>query len=225
MRGCAAVGLHVCQHQAVVLGIDEYRHPAVILGGSADHRRAADVDVFDGILESGALPDGRFERIEVADEQVDPLDPVGLHGLGMIGLVAQRQKPAMDLRMQRLDATVHDLRKACDGRHVGDREPRGPQRFGRTAGREQRDAMLRKRAGEIDQSRLVGNRQERASDGAERHGRLGSGNFRPLLRPREPKEKGLDDVGRQVRGVRRTSKMTPVRVARSSSSIVSAGVR
>ena len=63
--------------------------------------------------------------------------------------------------MKRLDATVHDLRKASQ---VGDRAHRNTvlgQLLGGAAGRDDLDAQLGQAAGELDDPGLVGYRQER----------------------------------------------------------------
>jgi hypothetical protein len=49
---------------------------------------------------------------------------VSLHRLDMLGVVADRQQAAMHQRMQRLDAAIHDFRKAGDLGNVGDRRAR-----------------------------------------------------------------------------------------------------
>lgn len=49
----------------------------MVLGRAAEHGRAADVDVLDGVLEGAVrLRDGGFERVEVHDDEVDELDAV-----------------------------------------------------------------------------------------------------------------------------------------------------
>jgi hypothetical protein len=86
----------------------------VVLGGGADHRRAADVDVLHARLEARAGGRGLLERVEVDPQKVDALDRVLAHGAGVIARVPHAQKAAVDLRMQRLDSAVHHLRKAGD---------------------------------------------------------------------------------------------------------------
>jgi len=75
-RRRAVVGVELDEHGRIILGIDHHRHPVVVLGRRTGHRRAADVDVLDGLLEAGAFGDGGFERIEIADQQIDTLDAV-----------------------------------------------------------------------------------------------------------------------------------------------------
>ena len=91
----------------------------MVLGGGADHRGPADVDVLDAGLEIGSSRDGLFERIEIDHEQINRPNALRPHGGGMFSVVADREQAAMDLGMQSLDAAIHHLRKASD---VGDVE-------------------------------------------------------------------------------------------------------
>ena len=79
----------------------------------------------------------------------------------------------MDARMQRLHAPVHHLRHAGDGADVGDGEAGFGQRAGGAAGREDLDAVLGQRAGEVDDPGLVGDGDQRALDLE----KLGAGGF------------------------------------------------
>ena len=64
------------------------RDGRVVLGGGADHRRAADVDLLDALVGRGAGGDGLAERVEVDDDQVEGLD-AQLGELLAVGLQAQ----------------------------------------------------------------------------------------------------------------------------------------
>ena len=131
----AVVALHLGEHRAVVERIDHDGDAVVVLGRGAHHRRPADVDVLDGVLEGAAgLGDGRGERIQVDDDEVDRLDAVLAHH-GVVG-AAPAEQAAVDLRVQGLDPAVHDLREAGDRRHVDRVDAVAAQQPGRAAGRE-----------------------------------------------------------------------------------------
>ena len=66
--------------------------------------RAADIDILDAGLVTGAGGDGRLERIQVDRHQIDGRDAVGGHGVPVGGQVAARQDAAMDCWMQGLGA-------------------------------------------------------------------------------------------------------------------------
>ena len=117
----------------------------MVLGGGADHRRAADVDVLDAVVVAGALRHRRLERIEVDHQEIDRPDAVRRHRRRVFLVVADRQQPAMHLGMQRLDPAVHHLGKAGQLRHVHDRQAGVLDRLGGAAGGDELDAVLGKR--------------------------------------------------------------------------------
>ena len=110
----AAVPRQVFEHQCVIGGLDDDRNIAVVLGRGADHRRTADVDILDAVGKARAARHGLRERVEIDDYEVDGADVMRAQRLGMPGIVADGQKPAMYRRMQGLDATVHHFRKASE---------------------------------------------------------------------------------------------------------------
>jgi hypothetical protein len=142
----------------------------VVLRCRARHRRAADIDVLDRLVERRAFGDRRFERIEIAHQQVDAFDAVCLHCFGMIRNITQCQQSAMNLRVQRLHASVHHLRRTRNLGNIRNGQSGVAQRLRRAAGRDQRRAVFRETLREIDQTGLVGNGKQRAANGAERHG-------------------------------------------------------
>ena len=75
-RRRAAVRGKLGEQRGVVLGLDHHRDIGVVLGGGADHRRPADVDVLDAVVVAGALRDRRLERIEVDHQEIDRPDAV-----------------------------------------------------------------------------------------------------------------------------------------------------
>jgi hypothetical protein len=52
----------------------------------------------------GAAHHRLLERVEVRDQQVDRADLVRVHRRGVVGIVAHREQPAVDQRVERLDA-------------------------------------------------------------------------------------------------------------------------
>ncbi len=165
-RGRALVGGEFIEHRLVVLRLDHDRDVVVVLGGGADHSGAADVDILDAVLVSRALVDGRLERIEIDDQQVDRRNAVVLHRLRMIGIVADREQSTMHVGMQRLDPAVHHFRKAGQVCDIADLQPGRGDRLGGAAGRDQVDAKACQRAGELDQAGLVGNGKQCAGHAA-----------------------------------------------------------
>ena len=70
-------------------------------------------------------------------------------------VVPQREKTAVDLRMQGFQPSVHHLRKAGIIRHVGDRDPAFPQLRRRSARGEDLHAEGLQSLGEFDDPLLV----------------------------------------------------------------------
>ena len=108
----------------VVIGrIDDDGHRFVVLRGGTHHRGAADVDVLDGVgVGAVGLGHGGGERIEIHRQQIDARDVMFLHD--RIVDAAATQQAAVHARMQRLDASVHDLGEAGIRGDFGDREAR-----------------------------------------------------------------------------------------------------
>ncbi len=102
------------------------------------------------------------ERIEVDHQQVDGRDAFARHHR-IVGAAASQQA-AVDLRVQRLDAPVHDFRKAGDAGHFTNRDAGCRQRARGATGGKQFDTARGQGARQVDQAGLVGNRQQRATD-------------------------------------------------------------
>ena len=77
---------------------------------------------------------------------------------------APAEQAAVDARMQRLDAPVHDFGKAGHFADFGHVQTGVAQRARRAAGRDQADAEGIEAAGEFDESGLVRHADQRAPD-------------------------------------------------------------
>jgi hypothetical protein len=67
--------VHGVEDLGVARGRDDDRDGRVVLRGRSDHRRAADVDLFDHLVGNPAARHRLAERIQVRHEQVERLDP------------------------------------------------------------------------------------------------------------------------------------------------------
>jgi hypothetical protein len=84
------------EHRLVVGVIDDDRDVLVVLGGRAQHRGSADVDVLDGLGVRAIGPGRRgLERIQVDDEQFDDADAVGREH--RVVDAAPRQQPRVNV--------------------------------------------------------------------------------------------------------------------------------
>ncbi|GMA79181.1 hypothetical protein GCM10025880_55980 [Methylorubrum aminovorans] len=136
----------------------------MVLGRRADHGRAADIDVLDAVVIGLAGLQRLLERVEVDHEQVDSADPVGSERRLVLGVVAHREKAAMNRRMQRLHPSVHHLGKAGQLGHLFHGEARLGQRAVGAAGRDQFDAPPAQRRGEVGEPGLVRDGEKGAGD-------------------------------------------------------------
>ena len=152
----AAVGLDLLEDLAVLPGVGGDRREGMVLGRRADHRRPADVDLLDGLLERHArLADRGLEGIEVDDHQLEGQDAVLGQGLHVLGVVVPAEDAAVDLGMQRLEPPVHHLGKARVVGNVADRDAFGLQVFAGSAGAEDFHAGGDQSAGEIGQPLFI----------------------------------------------------------------------
>ncbi len=173
--------MHLGQDGIIVGRIGNDGNARGVLGGRAQHGGATDVDVLDGIREGDlGVGDGLLELVQVDDDQVDQLNAV-LSGLlhVLLGIAAGQQRAvnlgvqglnaavhrAVNLGVQGLNAAVHHLgiaRKLLDGGYGNARVLDGTSRAAR---RDDLDAkVVNQRPCEIDDTRLIGNRDQRACD-------------------------------------------------------------
>ena len=162
--GRAALRVQLRQERVIVRHVDDREDVAVVLGRGADHRGAADVDILDHFVERRAAAQRVLERIEIDDEQVDRRDAVGDHRGEMRGIVADREQAAMHARMQGLQPPVHHLGEAGQRPDVQDRNAASSERRRRASGGDDLDAPPRQRAAEFDETGLVGNGDQSATD-------------------------------------------------------------
>ena len=110
------------RHVVVLIGRHNDSDVIVVLGCRPNHRRTADVDLLDdvriGRMATGhRLPEG----IEVANNQVEALDPVG--GEIIVVDLTPGQNPGVDGGVQGLHPPTEYLRRSRDFTHTGHFEP------------------------------------------------------------------------------------------------------
>ena len=169
VAGRATLLRHFGDQPGIVGGIGDDRDAFMILRGGADHRRAADIDIFDDLLAFRPLGDRGGEGVEVDDHQIDRADFMFVHRRDMFGVVADGEQAAMDLGVQRLDAAVHHFGEAGKVGNIHHLKACFAQRLGGAAGRHQFNAMFAQRRAQFDQPGLVGHGQEGAFDGVVGH--------------------------------------------------------
>ncbi len=159
----AFVAIEFGEQTRIVGGIHHNSDIGVVLGGATQHRRPAHIDVLDDlVIVHAGLRHRCREGIEIHDEQVDGQDAFALHHR-IVGATAA-EEATVDLRMQRLDAPVHDLRKAREIGHFTHFDAGIGQRTRGTAGGQQLHATRHQLARELQQPGLVRNGNESAAD-------------------------------------------------------------
>ncbi len=100
------------QHGLILFGVGDDRHIGMVLRRRADHAGTADVDLLDRLFQRDAgLRDGFLERIEIAHDDLKRNDAVVANGRGVGGQIGPAEDGTVHLRVQRLDAAVHDFGK------------------------------------------------------------------------------------------------------------------
>ena len=160
-------GLHRGEHALIVGGVGDDGDGGVVLGRAAEHGRAADVDVLDGVLEGAVgLRDGSFERVEVHDDEVDEVDAVLLGFVEVLVRIATAEEAAVDLRVEGLHAAFHDLGEARMLADVGHRQAGVAQHLrGAAGGEELVTVFLDEGLGEGQEAGLVADGEK-----GDRHG-------------------------------------------------------
>src|SRR5690606_34974663 len=107
------VALELVRHGVVILGRRHGTDEEEILRRCPDHRRATDIDVFNGHgvrhIRSGR---SFLERIQVGHYQIDWIDGQLLQSLHILRIISPRQKSAVNIWMERLHASAEYLRKS-----------------------------------------------------------------------------------------------------------------
>ena len=116
----AAVG-YALGYPAVIGRVNDYEDGGEVLGGGANHGGAADVYVFEGVLEGRAVgADDLDEGVEVGGHDVYGLDTARVE-FGAVGVeVAAREDAAVYDGVEGLDPAVEHLREAGEVGDLGD---------------------------------------------------------------------------------------------------------
>jgi hypothetical protein len=95
----------------------------MIFGGGTQHGGSADIDILYGVGKRAVrLGNGLTKRVEVDDQQIDAIDLMFFEGRHVRITIASREQSAMNLRMQRFNATVEDFWGASVFGNLGDLE-------------------------------------------------------------------------------------------------------
>lgn len=95
----------------------------MVFRGRPDHRRPADVDLLDALVDAGAGVDGLAERIQVDDDQFERRDAELFERRGVLGFAEIGEQAGVHPRVQRLDPAVEHLGEAGQLLHASHGNP------------------------------------------------------------------------------------------------------
>ena len=132
--GHFATGFEFFNDGGVLRCIGEHCHVFPVLGCTAHHGRAANVNVLNGVFQSTAwLGHSGFEGVQIDDEQIDGLNAVLFQSGHVLGHIAPCQQAAVNFGMQCFDTAIQHFWKLCELCHFGHGQTLFCQKFGRTA--------------------------------------------------------------------------------------------
>ena len=164
-KGGATLLLHNLLHLLVLVGAGDDGGEGVVLGSRTEHGGTANVNVLNALLELGTLGNGGLKGVEVEDGHVDLADAMLLHLLLVLGVATDAEKAAMDLGVERLDASVEALGRSSVIRNINDGKTSLTELLGGAAGREQLHVLGGEEGGKLDDASLIRHRDESPSDG------------------------------------------------------------
>ena len=110
---CVAAPGNLFRNLRVIKRVHHHRHAVMIFRRAAQHRRPADINVLNRIVQAHVrLGDGLLERIKIHHDEINRLNAMCADG-GFVRLVAaNEQQAAVDFRMQGFDAAIEHFGKA-----------------------------------------------------------------------------------------------------------------
>lgn len=136
----------------------------MVLGGRADHRGPADVDLLDALVGRRARGDGLAEGVEVDDDEAERLDAQLRQLPLVIGETEIGEDARVDLGVQGLDPAVQALGEAGQLLDLGDGDTGRGDLGGGGPGGDELDTGFVQPASQFLQPGLVVDADERAPD-------------------------------------------------------------
>jgi hypothetical protein len=122
----------------------------------------ADINVLHTSFKVRSLGHSLFKRVEVEHNHINRFDPVLHHVRFVLGVAADSEDAAMDLRMQSFHTTIKHLRGEGVFCHILNSEASSTQGLGSAASGEQLDSFAGKELAENFEVALVRHGQEGA---------------------------------------------------------------
>lgn len=157
----AMVRVHFFEQELVVSWINNHCDIAEIFRCGAEHRWAADVNIFDGLLERDpGLGDGGFKGVEIDHDEIDVDQVVFAHSFLVFGIVAECEEAGVNFGVKGLHASIKHFREAGELIYEGDGNALILKELGGTAGGDNLDTARSKLVSKFGNTVFVGNADE-----------------------------------------------------------------
>ena len=161
--GCLnfAVSVQFSENSFVVSRINHYGDRFVILRRRANHRRAANIDIFDcKVKRAVRTSNGLFKRIKIHADDIDRINAVFLERGHMFGDRTTGQNAGVDLRIKRLHTAIEHFGEARVVSDFFNLHAFFGKELSRAAGGKNVIALGNQAAGEVNDADLVGDAQK-----------------------------------------------------------------
>ena len=112
---CTSTGFQLCEHGAIIGRITDNCHILPVLGRTAYHGRAPDIDILDGVRHCNSfLRDCLTERIQIDAYKINRAYSLLFKGPHVLRKLTSGEYSAMNLGMKSLHPAVQNLRESCD---------------------------------------------------------------------------------------------------------------
>ena len=150
--------LNPFQNFIILFWIHYYGYILIVLCCSANHGRAAYIDILNRFRQSYIRTGNGFtEWIQIDCHQINTRDSMFLHSLYMFRIVPDSQNAAMNLRVQCLDTSIHHFRETCHLRYRNNRNAGCCDSLQSTSGRNDFYAQFMKSLCKFHNTRFIRN--------------------------------------------------------------------
>ncbi len=141
-----------------------------VAGRRTEQGRATDVDHLDRLVDADELgPDGRGERLDVDDDQVDEADALALELVQLFGLVTSGEDAGVDRVVERLDLAADGRLALGQGVDRGDLDAFRTEVFAGPVGRVHLHPEIRQISGKRRDAGAIRDRQQGSQPGPTSH--------------------------------------------------------
>ncbi len=144
---------------------DDHGHGVMVLRRGANHRRPADIDLFDRLVLGCAARDRFPERIEVRHNEVERLNVEFRERLGVLDVAQISEEAGMHAWMQCLDPSAEDLGETGEGAYGRHSQAMASEHLCGGSGGDDLHPGIGERVREVRQAGLVVDADQNTVDG------------------------------------------------------------